>query len=349
MALAGALLAGGCGGGSGQGTVVVPGPPAATPTPSPTPTPTPPPTAELLEEQRSNAAVASAASAAYRAGATGRGIKIAILDTGIAPGLGEFGGRIDPASADMAGTRGLVDSSGHGTFMASVAAAARDGSGIHGIAYDATIVSLNISNPSTCTSLANCTIMSFPLIASIDAAIAAKVRVINLSFVFDESYDLFLDAVRRAAAAGIVVVISAGNNDAGGQEPLRMARSFAEAAPGWVIIAGGHDAAGNFDYTYANRAGSGPSSVWYLAALSRDVNMIAPDGRTVTYSGTSPAAAAISGAVALVAQARPKLTGAQIVSLLLDNATDAGAPGRDPVFGNGILNLSKVFAALPPQ
>ncbi|WP_313536360.1 S8 family serine peptidase [Sphingomonas sp.] len=280
---------------------------------------------------------------------TGSGIKIAIVDTGITPGLREFSGRIDPASADMAGARGLVDTSGHGTFMTSVAAAARDGSGIHGIAYGATIVSLNFSNPGNCTSLANCTVLSAALIASIDAAIAAKVRVINLSFVIDESYDLFLDAVRRAAAAGIVIVISAGNNDAGGQEPLRMARAFAEAAPGWVIIAGGHDAAGNFDYTHANRAGSGPSASWYLTALSQGVAMIAPDGRVVTYSGTSPAAAAISGAVALVAEARPKLTGMQIVSLLLANATDAGAAGRDPVFGNGILNLAKVFAALPPQ
>jgi hypothetical protein len=348
IALAGLSLVGACGagGGAGSGTVVVPGQPSPGATPSPTPTS---PTAAELEDQRSNAAIAANANAAYQAGATGSGIKIAILDSGITPGLTEFSGRIDPASADLAGTRGIVDNSGHGTLMASVAAAARDARGIHGLAYDATILSLNFSNPDSCSSLAHCTYMTYPLINSIDAAIAAKARVINLSFVIDESYDVILDAVRRAAAAGIVIVISAGNNDAGGQQPLLLARAFAEAAPGWVIIAGGHDASGNFDYTYANRAGSGPWSAYYLTALSRDVNMVGPDGQVVAYSGTSPSAAAISSAVALVAQARPNLTGAQIVALLLDNATDAGAPGRDPVFGNGILNLAKVFAALPAK
>ncbi|GAA3262563.1 hypothetical protein GCM10020258_27010 [Sphingomonas yabuuchiae] len=72
------------------------------------------------------------------------------------------------------------------------------------------------------------------------------------------------------------------------------------------------------------------------------------NGSLVRYSGTSPAAAAISGAVALVAQARPNLTGAQIVTLLLANATDAGTPGPDNVFGKGILNIAAIFTALPP-
>ena len=233
-------------------------------------------------------------------------------------------------------------------MMASVALAARDGRGMHGIAYDATLVSLNFSSPDNCTSLAQCTFRSAGLIAGIDAAIAAKVRVINLSFAINETYEEILAAVRRAAAAGIVIVISAGNNDAGGREPLLLARSFAEAAPGLVIIAGGHDAAGGFAYGSANQAGSGPSAAWYLTALSKDVNMIGPDGMIAVHDGTSLAAAAISGAVALIAQARPKLSGAQIVSLLLANATDAGTPGLDPVYGNGILNIAKAFEALPP-
>lgn len=341
FALAGILLLGGCGGSGGAGTVT-----AGTPTPSPAATPTA--TAEQLEDLRSNGALAAHADAAYRAGATGRGVKIAVIDTGITPGLTEFGGRIDPASADMAGTRGLVDPGGHGTPVSSLVLAARDGRGMHGIAYDATLVSLNVSSPTGCTSSADCRFVSQALIDAIDAAIAARVRVINMSFNYTVTYDAFVAAVQRAAA-GIVVVISAGNNDDGGREPLLMARSFAEAAPGSVVIAGGHDASGGFDHRFANQAGTGPSSAWYLAALSRDVNATMRDGSLQALSGTSCSAATISGAVALVAQARPNLTGKQIVALLLANATDAGAPGLDPVFGNGILDLSKVFAALPPS
>jgi hypothetical protein len=348
MPLAALTACGGAGGGADQAVVVVSGssPSGASPTPASSSTSSL--TAQQLEDQQSNAATAANADAAYQAGATGRGVKIAIIDTGITPGLAEFSGRIDPASTDLAGTRGLTDPSGHGTAMASVALAARDGRAVHGLAYEATSVSLNASNPATCRTVNDCPASAELLIRAIDAAIEAKVRVINISANADVTHELLTAAVRRAAAAGIVTVISAGNNEADTRQPLLLSRSFAEAAPGWVIIAGGHDMSGAFDYQFANRAGSGAAAAWYLTALSRDVAMIDRNGAVVRYSGTSPAAAAISGAVALVAQARPNLTGAQIVSLLLASATDAGTPGRDAVFGNGILNLAVAFAALPP-
>lgn len=335
------------GGGSNDGVVVVPGSPTASASPTPSATPL---TAEQMEDQRSTSALAANAEAAYRVGVTGRGIRIAVLDTGIVPTLSEFAGRIDPASADMAGFRGLADASGHGTAIASIVLAARDGRGMHGLAYDATLLSLNISEQATCKSLTQCPASSSLLIRGIDAAIAAKARVINISANTDQTSDDMIAAVRRAAAAGIVIVISGGNNEAGGQQPLLLSRSFAEAAPGWVIIAGGHDASGGFAQGSVNRAGSGAAASWYLAALVKNVTGTGLDGSLATFAdgGTSSSAAAISGAVALVAQARPNLTGAQIVSLLLANATDAGAAGLDPLFGNGILNLATTFAALPP-
>ncbi|GAA3262572.1 hypothetical protein GCM10020258_27030 [Sphingomonas yabuuchiae] len=114
--------------------MVVPGPSSSGTSPTPTPSSTSPLTAQQIEDQQSNSAAAANADAAYLAGATGRGVKIAIIDTGITPGLTEFSSRIDPASADMAGTRGLTDPSGHGTLMASVALAARDSRGMHGVA-----------------------------------------------------------------------------------------------------------------------------------------------------------------------------------------------------------------------
>ncbi|MFX6119076.1 S8 family serine peptidase, partial [Acinetobacter baumannii] len=54
----------------------------------------------------------------------------------------------------------------------------------------------------------------------------------------------------------------------------------------------------------------------------------------------------ISGAVALLAQAFPTLTGAQIVSILYQSARDAGAPGVDSTYGNGILDLTRAFQPL---
>lgn len=350
LALASAALVSACGGGgssSGEGVTVVPGPPTAGPSPIPTPNPTaPPPTAEQLEYQRSGAAVAANADAAYRAGVTGRGVRIAVIDTGVTPGLSEFAGRIDPASGDVAGSRGLVDHNGHGTWMSSVALAARDGRGMHGVAFEATLLSFNVSTPGDCTPQ-SCATRLDHLVQAIDAAVAAGARVINFSAGLDVAYPEIIDAVRRAAAAGVVMVVSGGNK-AGAAEPDELARAMAEAGAGLVIIAGGHDTVGRA-HALTNRAGDGPASAWYLSALSVNVAATGRDGTVTFLSGSSAAAAAISGAVALIAQVRSDLTGKQIVSLLLKNATDAGAPGRDPTYGNGNLNIAATFAALEAE
>jgi hypothetical protein len=71
----------------------------------------------------------------------------------------------------------------------------------------------------------------------------------------------------------------------------------------------------------------------------------APDesGAQFLWSGTSFSAPIISGAVALLAQAFPNLTGRQIVDLLLSTTTDLGAAGTDAIYGRGELNLARAF------
>ena len=61
------------------------------------------------EYQNSAYSVDANAIAAYNAGATGQGVKIGIVDSGLNPSLSEFAGRIDPASGDVASTRGVSD------------------------------------------------------------------------------------------------------------------------------------------------------------------------------------------------------------------------------------------------
>ncbi|MFX7792788.1 S8 family serine peptidase, partial [Acinetobacter baumannii] len=76
--------------------------------------------------------------------------------------------------------------------------------------------------------------------------------------------------------------------------------------------------------TFSDKAGAGAAH--YLAAVGENVR--APDNhnKTFLWTGTSFSAPQISGAVALLAQAFPTLTGAQIVSILYQSARDAGAP-----------------------
>ena len=293
------------------------------------------------------------AIAAYNAGATGQGIKIGIIDSGINPDLAEFAGRIDPASGDVAGNRGVSDEGGHGTAVSAVAAAARNNSNTLGVAFDATIVSERADSPGSCADTSadgGCNFFDNAIAAGIDDARVAGVKVINLSLGGSSPGSMLLAAMQRAVNAGIVIVISAGNDGdkPEGVNPDPFALGPAQDFPGMVIIAGsvGVDAGGGAVNVsqisdFSNRAGVGAQ--FYL--MAQGYKDRAPDetGTQFLWSGTSFSAPTIAGAVALLAQAFPNLTGAEIVSILMQSADDLGATGTDSIYGRGRLNLATAF------
>jgi hypothetical protein len=344
-----AITLGGCGGsgtGGGGGPQPISAPPAAPPPPPPPPpppSPTPPSSTSVnyndAEYQRSNGASAHGALTAYTNGGTGRGTKIAIVDSGINPNLADFAGRIDPASQDIVAGRGVTDTEGHGTAVAGVAAAGRNGTNSLGVAFDATIISLNTSNPNDCGEN-GCSHSDSAIAKAIDVARVNGAKVINISLGGDGVGSSVVSAVARAAADGIVVVVSAGNESAA--NPSAFALGIAQiGGNGNVIIAGAMNAGGEMA-SFSNLAGSG--SQYFLTALGDRVRTLDEKGQATLWSGTSFSAPVISGAAALLASAFPNLTGAQIVQLLLTTANDAGTAGRDSRFGNGILNITRAFA-----
>ena len=355
-----ALTLAGCGGGGSSSArpapvSSVPPPPAPAPTPAPAPaptptaapapTPSPTPTSvnfDDTEYQRSNGAVAAGAISAYNAGGTGQGVKIAVLDGGINPNLAEFAGRIDPASIDLVMNRPISDSEGHGTAVAAVAAAGRNGSQVQGVAFSSTILALNSADPNNCDKNDGCQHSDSAITKGIDLARTNGARVINISLGGEGAGSAVLQAVSRATQAGIVIVVSAGNDGtkATGNNPDAFAAQLANAGNGLVIIAGAHDAARNIA-GFSNRAGSGQQT--YLAALGDRVRSFDHTGQAFLFSGTSFSAPVISGAAALLASAFPNLTGRQIVEILLNSADDGGAVGTDGTFGRGILNIARAF------
>ena len=356
IGLALALAACGGGGGGGGGIGSTPPPPATitpTPTPPPPPPPPPPPTStnfDTAEYQRSNAAVSSGAVSAWQKGATGQGVKIAVIDSGINPSLAEFSGRIDPASRDVAGSRPLSDEDGHGTAVTATAAAARNDAQNVGVAFNATILSFRADAPGSCDGEDGCDFYDSAIAQGVDAARLAGARVINMTLGGSAPGNQLMSAIQRAVNAGIILVISAGND---GDDPAKGANADpfalfpAQTFPGQVIIAGSVGVASgsgtdlNQLSDFSNRAGQGQN--WYLAALGYRVRTIDHTGGGFLYSGTSFSAPVISGAVALMAQAFPNLTAPQIVDLLFQTADDLGAAGDDAVFGQGRLNLTRAF------
>lgn len=343
--------------------------PIASPTPAPTTSPTPlaTPTATFLtaEYDRSTGPAQHNAITAWTQGYNGKGVTIGIVDTGIDTANPEFAGRISSASTDVAGNRGLIPEDDHGTDVSLVAAAARNNTGVMGIAFDATIAMFRADTPGSCATYdpkvpsSGCSFADSDIARGVDDAVAAGAKVINLSLGGGSPSLVLTNAVQRAAAAGVVVVVSAGNDGASTDpsvdpnNPDPFASGLQAVGNGNVIIAGSVDQ-NNVISSFSNRAGS--EANWYLAARGERVCCVYqngvlkvvtnPDGTQSVYvfSGTSFSAPQIAGAAALLRQAFPNLTGAQVVDLLLKSAKDAGAVGIDPVYGRGILDIAAAFA-----
>jgi hypothetical protein len=287
------------------------------------------------------------------------------VDSGIDIDSPEFAGRISPASADVAGGgRSVNGEDDHGNQIALIAAAARNNTGILGIAFNATIQVLRADSPGSCATEtpnnpdSGCKFSDDAIALGVNRAVDAGARVINLSIGGSPINVNLRNAIARAASAGVVVVVAAGNDGDSTDpadnpnQPDPFAASTLAAGSGNVIIAGSVNSNGVLS-TFSNRAGT--SANFYLNGLGEDVCCVYDNGtlrittqngsRFVTVvSGTSFATPQIVGAAALLAQAFPNLTGLQIVDLLLRSARDAGAPGTDAIYGRGILDIANAFA-----
>ena len=336
------LALAGCGSGGGVNSTPTPPPPV---TPPPPPPPPPPGSSfDTAEYQRSNAAVQARAISAYNAGATGQGVIAGVIDSGIDTASAEFAGRIHPQSADLVGNRGLQDVGGHGTAVSSVLLGAKNDSGTHGVAFNSTLLVLRTDGVGSCGT-DGCDHDDNDMAEAVDLARTVGARVINISLGGSPANFNLRNAIDRATAAGLVIVISAGNefdtDPTNAVNPDLLAQIARDPiARGQVIIAGATDSNQQIA-AFSNRAGN--SAAYYLTALG--VRVRAPDesGTAFLWSGTSFAAPVVSGAVALLAQAFPTLTGKQIVDLLLRTTTDLGATGVDTIYGNGELNIERAF------
>jgi len=340
LLLAPLLAACGGGGGSAPGPVtpsaVLP-PPVVTP-----PAPAPVSPFDTAEYRRSTAATPTNVLPAWDRGLDGRGVTMGFVDSGIDATSAEFAGRIHPASRDVSGQgRGIQDVSGHGSSTVAVAAAARNDSGIVGIAPAATLAVMRADN-GQCTP--GCSYNDPAIAAGVDAAVAAGARVISLSLGGGTPTAQLRNAFARATAAGTALVLSAGNESLAeiGGFPAGALAAGGSAA---VIVAGAMD--GNRQITdFSNRAGAAQNN--FIVAPGLDLRTFNHTGAAVLASGTSYSAPIVAAAIALLAQAWPELPASRLVTILLESADDAGAPGVDPVYGRGILNIGRAFRPAGP-
>jgi serine protease AprX len=309
-------------------------------------------------------------------GFTGSGVDIALIDTGIAPvdGLRQKGKVVNgPDLSFDSQVKGLeyLDAYGHGTHLAGIIAgrvetvstlSKYDDTNFVGVAPNARIVNVKVADAVGSTDVSQ-------VIAAIDWVIdhrrdnGMNVRVITLAYGTDgtQSYEVdpLAHAVERAWQAGIVVVVAAGND--GNGSPLRN-----PASDPFVIAVGASENTGRKGVIYDDavtqfsNCGSsrrGPDivapgkSIVSLRNPGSFADSQNPEARVGTRyflgSGSSQAAAVVSGAVALLLEQRPGLTPDQVKELLMDTARPLEG-AKAICQGAGALNLKKaVYAATP--
>ena len=259
----------------------------------------------------------------------GAGVTVAVIDTGSGPHPDLDAnldiGRTMFGSIDSAG---VVDigAAGHGSHVAGIIAAVADNAiGGSGVAPQSRILPIRVldslgSGDSTDVSKA------------VRFAVDSGAKVINLSLGGPSESTTLANALQYAADRNVLVVAAAGNGTA-------------DSAPKWPAAS---------DLTLAVTALDRENNVTsfdqrgdYIDLAAPGVSILSTVGNEYKIqSGTSMAAAFVTGAAALLFAAQPSITAAQVRDILQRTATDIGVPGRDTTFGYGLVNLIAAFAEL---
>ena len=239
---------------------------------------------------------------------TGHNVKIAIIDTGIDAQHPDLLGQVSHAE-NFVGESGEHPSDDiHGTAVAGVIAAlAENGEGIAGVAPGASLLSLQAcgqSHPQSADAVCN----TFTLALALNTAINLRPSIINLSLAGPDD-PLLKRLIEKALVDGIIVVAS----NAGADEPERC---FPAGIPG--VISAQVAQAGNGAVRQANSRS--------FAAPGTEILTTLPHGAYNFMSGSSFAAAHVSGLIALLLELRPELTASEITNIF--NKTMSGSTGK---------------------
>ncbi|MBB6152924.1 subtilase-type serine protease [Pseudomonas sp. JAI115] len=308
------------------------------------------------------------ADQAYAAGITGKGVKIGALDSGFDAAHPEFaseryhpvmasGSYVDGSLFNVNGTLNPNNDS-HGTHVVGTMGASRDGTGMHGVAYNAQIYVGNTNN--------NDSFLFGPkpdpryFKAAYDALAAAGVRAINNSWGSqppDVSYrtlaDLhaayaqhwnqgtWLDAAADVSRRGVINVFSAGNSGYPNASVRSALPYFQPDLEGHWLAVSGLDQSNQQKYNQC-----GIAKYWCITTPGAKIDSTIPGGGYAIKSGTSMAAPHATGALALVMERYPYMNNQQALEVLLTTATQLDGSVTDAPterVGWGVANLNRAM------
>lgn len=323
----------------------------------------------ITEYERGNFLQVIKAQSAYDQGWTGEGVKVAIVDSGvrfdhvdIADNIYETHSLVDGSTGD--------DDYGHGSHVAGIMVGVKNDTGIMGVAYKASLISIKVSYANGNTTYAKMSL-------GIERAMESNAKVVNISLggpVWSSTFDQWKEKMKEATRQDTTLIFSGGNSKAmcvdnngtfeGCNYPAALPildSNLTNNAGAWISV-GAVDSLGVLA-SYSNKAGI--TKDWFICAPGgayiesdgvsskpiESAGLFNPDypilGDYRTRQGTSQAAGVVSGIFTILAQKYPNLTGAQLRDIIFETAIDLGEPGVDEVYGHGMVDVEAIMAWEP--
>lgn len=275
------------------------------------------------------------ASALWDLGMTGRGVRVAVIDSGINRHHEDFNpARIAQGFNYIDNNTDTSDIQGHGTQVAGIIAAQRDNHlGGVGLLNDVTIIPLRVFDAARGN-------VGHAIRAIYGAVNDFNAHVINMSFGLENSAtsQALEDAINHADARGAILIAAAGND---GTAALVFPASFPN-----VISVGAVDQNGNVPaFSQRNRTltvtapGDGLLTLGHLGTAGYNTG-----GR-----GTSFAAPYVAAMAAAARVINPNMNTAQFQNVLVQSAIPRGTPGFNTLFGHGTIDFERFLEVMIPN
>ncbi len=273
------------------------------------------------------------AVSARQKGVTGKGVTVAVIDSGIQRNHPDFAQiNILPGYNAMVGALDVNDTEdnyGHGTMVSGVIAAqSQNGTGIAGLASDVKILPIKITDSK------NLTISS--LLAGLQKATELGCDIINMSLggavTNSNTIAQINNVIDDAVEDGITVICAVGNS--GGTQLCYPAAATNAIGVGAI----------NQDGTVASFSQKNTSVL--VTAPGSSIFTLNNQGDTVSFSGTSAATPVVTSMAALIKQIAPDYTPAQIKTLLTETAQRSDDEEYCTSYGYGVISVSHIMEAL---
>jgi subtilisin family serine protease len=255
---------------------------------------------------------------------TGDPVKVGVIDTGIDLKHPDLKANIKGGYNAINPLKSYTDDHGHGTHVAGIIAALNNSIGVVGVGPNIDLYAIKVLNAKGSGYLSD-------VIEGLDWAVDNGIKVVNMSLGTSQDVPSFREAIVRAYNAGVVIVAAAGNT--GGE------LVYPAAYPEVIAVS-----ATDQNNQIASFSSRGPEVD--LAAPGVNIYSTYKGQSYATLSGTSMAAPHVTGAAALIIDTKKcdlnldgVCTPSEVKQRLEQTAVDLGTPGKDNLYGSGLVNV----------